>query len=130
MKRVIAIFVISLSFLIQGCSTGTYVKLPEGSVLKIVRGDELPYEEGLVARTPLSWSSAGGVPYKIEKDGEVIKEGKMRSKFRVASIFWPPAAIIYWPIGFRMNCNDLTVEYPHTCTDEVRQDLKSENEKK
>lgn len=125
MKKVISVCVISLSFLMQGCSTSTNIKLPEGSVLKIKRGDELPQQEGKLVRTPLSWSSAGGIPYAIEKDGKVIQEGKMRAKFRPASIFWPPAAMIYWPMGFRQDCNDLTVSYPHVCSDKVRQELKS-----
>ena len=38
--------------------------------------------------------------YKIEKNGEMIKDGKLCSKFRVASIFWPPFALIYWPLGY------------------------------
>lgn len=116
--------IMTLSLILVGCSTSTYVKLPEGSVLKMKRGDELPYTEGKITRTPLSWSSAGGIPYKIEKDGEVMKEGKIPSKFRVASIFWPPVAIIYWPMGFRFACNDLTGETPVACSPETLQALK------
>ena len=127
MKKIIFACAVSLPLLLQGCTTSTYVKLPENSTMKIKRGQEVSYQEGKIARNPLSWSSAQGIPYKIEKDGKVIKEGKMRSKFRPVSIFWPPVGIVYWPIGFRMNCNDLTIEYPHKCSDKVLQELKSKN---
>ncbi len=67
------------------------------------------------------------MPYEIEKDGEIISEGKMRAKFRPASIFWPPFAILYWPIGFQLDCNDLTVSYTHACSTEVREELNIPN---
>lgn len=130
MRKTIIICALVLTFLIQGCSTATYIKLPENSVLKINKGGEVPYEEGRLVRRPFSWSSAGGIKYEIEKDGEVIKKGKMRSKFRAASIFWPPFGIFYWPIGFRLDCNDLRTEYPHSCTNEVRKELRSAGKKK
>jgi hypothetical protein len=123
MKTIIA--AIFSSLILFGCSTSTYVKLPEGSTLKIQRGQELPYREGKLSRTPLSWSSAGGIPYIIEKDGTMIKEGKMRAKFRPASIFWPPFAILYWPIGFRSACNDLTGDRPIECSPETLHELKT-----
>ena len=41
-----------------------------------------------------------GIPYSLQKDGKVVKEGKLRTKFRTVSIFWPPFAAIYWPMGF------------------------------
>ncbi len=121
MKKIIFVFAVSL--FMQGCAISTYVKLPENSVLKIKRGQEIPFQEGKIVRRPLSWSSAAGIPYKIEKDGQIIKEGKMRAKFRPASIFWPPVAIAYWPMGFRMDCYDLTIEYPNNCSEEVRKEL-------
>ncbi len=36
----------------------------------------------------------------LRKGGKVVKEGKLRAKFRVVSIFRPPAALIYWPMEF------------------------------
>ena len=122
--------VIALSVSIIGCATSTYVKLPEDSVLKIQRGQQLPLKEGEVKRTPLSWSAAGGIPYKVEKNDEVIREGKMRARFRPASIFWPPVAIIYWPIGFRYGCNDLTGASPVECSASTFQEVKSEGSNK
>lgn len=121
MKKYIAI--LTILAIVTGCSTSTYVALPEGGVLKIMRGEQQPYREGKVERTPLSWSSAGGIPYKIEKDGQTIREGKMRAKFRPASIFWPPFAILYWPIGFRLACNDLTGDVAAECSTATSQEL-------
>lgn len=123
MKKYLVVMAVSMTMM--GCATSTYVKLPENSVLKVQRGNELPYKEGMVKRTPLSWSSAGGIPYKIEKNGKVIGEGRIRAKFRPVSIFWPPAAIIYWPIGFRFGCNDLTGSAPKECSSSMLQELKS-----
>ena len=123
MKKYLAIMVLPLAMI--GCTTSTYVKLPADSVLKIQRGEQLALQEGYVKRTPLSWSSAGGIPYKVEKNGAVIKEGKMRAKFRPASIFWPPAAILYWPIGFRFGCNDLTGDVAVECSPNTKQEMES-----
>ena len=60
---------------------------------------------GRVVTKPFFWTAAGvpphaGIPYRLEQDGKVIDEGRLRAKFRVASIFWPPFAAIYWPMGF------------------------------
>lgn len=126
-KQLITIAVLSS---LMGCTTSTYVNLPEDSVLKIQRGQMLPMKEGKIKRTPLSWSSAGGIPYKIEKNNEVIGEGKMRAKFRPAAIFWPPAALVYWPIGFRLECNDLTGETPTECSEATLNELKAAENKK
>lgn len=126
MKKYILIMV--FPFLLLGCTTSTYVKLPEDSVLKIKRGKEVPIQEGRVVRSPFSWSSAGGIPYKVEKNGEVLSQGVMRAKFRPAAIFWPPFALFYWPIGFRQNCYDLTGEAAKECTVEMLKELRSKNQ--
>lgn len=128
MKQISLLLVVMV--ILSACSTSTYVKLPEGAVLKIERGQELPHEEGKIDRTPLSWSSAGGIPYRIEKDGAVIRKGKMRAKFRPASIFWPPFAILYWPIGFRLACNDLTGDVAAECSSSTSQALKTDSTKR
>jgi hypothetical protein len=54
-----------------------------------------------VTTKPFFWTAAGGIRYRLEKGGATIQEGKLRARFRVVSIFWPPLALIYWPIGFR-----------------------------
>lgn len=91
---------------ITGCSTrGTFV-VPEGADLYIHHRSEpvVVKEDGTVTTRPYSWSAmgvapSGGITYRLEQDGEVVKEGKLRAVFRGASIFWPPYAIIYWPTG-------------------------------
>ena len=91
---------------ISGCTTTGHFKVPEGSQLylskrpqpeKITPGGELTTKPFFwnVAGTPPS----GGIPYKLEKSGKTLKEGKLRAKFRVVSIFWPPFSFIYWPMG-------------------------------
>lgn len=110
------LILIAFSLGIMGCQTSTHVKLPEDSVLKIQSRDPVAFKEGEVKRTPFFWTSAAGIPYKVEKNGQVIREGKMSAKFRPVSIFWPPAALIYWPLGFRYSCNDLTGAAPVECS--------------
>ena len=124
MKNVLILAITSL-FFVSGCSTATYVKLPKDTVVKIKRGSGDTHGEGKIVRSPLSWSSAGGIPFQLEKNGTVVKEGKMRARFRPASIFWPPFALLYWPMGFGTQCNDLTVEYPHTCSPEVLREMQT-----
>ncbi len=81
--------------------------MPENSDLYIYDREQ-PVEvksDGTVTTTPFFWTAmgippTGGIPYRLEQDGEVIREGKLRANFRVVSIFWPPYAVIYWPVGF------------------------------
>jgi len=123
MKKILALIALTLVF--TGCSTNTYVKLPEDSVLKLNKVEDKTYTEGRVVTRPFFWSAAGGIPYKVEKNGEVLKEGKLASKFRVASIFWPPYAIIYWPMGFAQKCYDLTGATTSQCTVEEIKAMKA-----
>lgn len=103
MKKIyIALFL----FVITGCTTTGHFKVPEGSNLYIY---ERPHPvdigaNGEVTTKPFFWTAAGippggGVPYRLEKNGETLKQGKLRAKFRTVSIFWPPFALIYWPMG-------------------------------
>lgn len=109
-----ASLVVALS--ISGCSTAAWFKLPENSSL-IVNERAVQYNQGLVKTRPFSWGASGGVPYRLQ-DGQAntLQSGKLRSRFRVASIFWPPVAIAYWPMGFGQRCYDLTGPEPQTCT--------------
>lgn len=90
---------------IVGCSTSGTFKLPENSQLYIYdRAEPVQVaEDGKVVTRPYFWSAAGGIPYRLEQEGKVIDEGKLRAKFRPVSIFWPPYALIYWPIGLNPN---------------------------
>lgn len=91
-----------------GCSTSAKVRAPEGSKLYI-NNAPVTVDDGWIDTRPYHWSAASGIPYRLEKDGKVLQEGTLSPKFRVASIFWPPAAILYWPIGFQSDAAyDLT----------------------
>jgi hypothetical protein len=94
-----------LSGFIGGCSTSGYFVVPEGSKLYLHDRPqpERIQKDGLVNTRPFFWTASDGVQYKLEKDGKVTKEGKLRANFRVVSIFWPPLALIYWPIGLNRN---------------------------
>ncbi|SHL41352.1 hypothetical protein [Phytopseudomonas punonensis] len=101
---------------ITGCSTKAFFKLPEHSTITInERAEQHP--QGLVKIRPFFWNRAGGVPYKLTSaTGQTISEGKLRTRFRVVSIFWPPYSIIYWPMGFGQRCYDMTGAMPGSCT--------------
>ncbi|MDX2471329.1 MAG: hypothetical protein QNL04_12220 [SAR324 cluster bacterium] len=104
MKKLL-IFIFLL--LTASCSVKTSFVVPENTTLTIA-GKEVPNEElKEYKRTPFFWNKAGGINYSLEKDGKIVEEGKLKSKFRVVSIFWPPAAAIYWPMGFAGTNYDL-----------------------
>ena len=90
-----------LSGFLVGCSTYGRFVVPQGSKLYLHERpqSEQIQKDGTVETRPFFWTAAGGVQYKLERDGRVIKEGRLRTRFRVVSIFWPPLALIYWPIG-------------------------------
>lgn len=113
MKRIHAIIRMSLAFstlfLLNACSTqGKFVVPPDTQLSIYKRTPVTVPADGVVETKPFFWTAAGippasGVPYALHKNGKVVKEGKLRAKFRVASIFWPPFAIIYWPMGLNPN---------------------------
>lgn len=101
-------FIISIALLIaSGCSTSARFILPEDSKL-IVYNREVTQTTKPVAMRPFFWNAAPGVNYRLYQNGNVIKEGKLQTQFRPVSIFWPPYALIYWPMGFGGDCYDLT----------------------
>jgi len=99
--------IVLVSLFMVGCSTTGHFKVPEGSSLYIYERPQ-PVDikaDGEVTTKPFFWTAAGvppesGIPYRLEKGGKTLKEGRLRTKFRVVSIFWPPFATIYWPMGF------------------------------
>jgi hypothetical protein len=100
--RIAKIFVVMTLILIaSGCSTSAIFKIPDGSELYLYNRPQAMNVEpnGRVVTRPFFWTAAGGVPYRLEKDGSVIKEGKLKARFRPVSIFWPPGGLIYWPMG-------------------------------
>ena len=47
---------------------------------------------------------AKGIPYRLEKDGKTIEEGKLRAVLRVPALFLPPiVGILTVPTGFNPN---------------------------
>lgn len=99
-----------LVIFLSACSTTTSFKVPEGAELyvhemKVPKGNYHSY-----SRKPYSWGTAGGIKYRLVKNGKTIEKGTLKSKFRVVSIFWPPVALAYWPMGFAVPHYDLTIE--------------------
>lgn len=115
MKIPFLMIAVTASVLVTGCATSARFKIPDNSQLYL---DNKPApvkidSTGLVKTRPFFWNSAGGIPYRLAKDSTTLKEGKLRAQFRVVSIFWPPYAIIYWPMGFRKGMTyDLTQDEP------------------
>ncbi len=95
------LFVSSLLISLAGCTTsGTFVVPQDTNLYIYERPNPVTIQSNGKATTkPYFWSAIGGVPYRLEKDGKTIKEGKLRAKFRPVSIFWPPYAVVYWPAG-------------------------------
>jgi hypothetical protein len=94
----------ALALGLVGCTTQGRFVIPKGTQLEVYRRPVTPDANGLVVTKPFFWTAAGippggGVEYRLLRDGKVVQEGRLRTKFRVVSIFWPPAAAIYWPMG-------------------------------
>ena len=108
MVRVMAVIVLLLCvvMVLTGCGTGTKFVLPEGTRVYLPAKDRT-FSPGRAKARPFSWGSAGGIQYSLVREGKTVKEGDLTSNFRLMSLFWPPLAIIYWPIGFK-SCYDLT----------------------
>ena len=87
-------FILMIVLLITGCTTTGHFKVPEGSSLYVYKRPE-PVNikpNGEVTTKPFFWTAAGmppdgGIPYRLEKNGQTLKEGRLRTKFRVVSIF-------------------------------------------
>jgi len=107
-KKISLVFFLLIT--ITGCTTTGTFRVPPGADLYIYKRPQ-PVDiqaDGKVTTKPFFWTAAGmppggGIPYRLEKGGKVLKEGKLRAKFRTVSIFWPPAALIYWPMGLNPN---------------------------
>jgi hypothetical protein len=100
-------------FVLSGCHTSTTFMLPPNTDL-MINGERISLdvkdEEGHVKfeKRPFFWNSIMGIEYMLLQDDKIVKKAKLPSSFRIASIFWPPYAYIYWPVGFRFNCYDLS----------------------
>ena len=108
MKKVLAVLIVV--FLASGCSTVTSFNLPENSKVRIYERERLYESNEKVKMRPFFWTASGGIKYEVIREGEVIESGRLSSKFRVVTIFWPPFSSIYWPLKFRYKNYDLTAE--------------------
>jgi len=90
---------------LAACTTQGRFRIPPGTELEVYRRPVTPDAEGVVTTAPFFWTAAGippgsGIEYRLLRGGQVVKEGRLRAKFRVVSIFWPPLGAVYWPMGF------------------------------
>jgi hypothetical protein len=102
------ILIAALVTCLSACSTTGHFVIPPGTELEVYERPVTVAPDGTVTTKPFFWTAAGippvgGVKYALRKDGKVIKQGRLRAKFRVVSIFWPPFALIYWPMGLNPN---------------------------
>ncbi|MBI5204432.1 MAG: hypothetical protein HZA11_05895 [Nitrospirae bacterium] len=108
-----ALSVIVVLLILSGCHTSTSFILPPNTDL-MVNGERISIDskdqDGRVKfeRRPFFWTSIIGIEYMLLQDDKMVKKDKLPSSFRISSIFWPPYAYIYWPIGFRFKCYDLS----------------------
>lgn len=94
-----------IAALLSACTTSGKFIVPEGS--KLYLGDRTtPVKidsKGIVKTTAFGWKAMGlppekGIPYRLVMDGKTIKEGRLRAKLKVSSIFLPPViGIIAYP---------------------------------
>lgn len=112
MKNYVLTIVIMLAVL-SGCHTSASFMLPPNTDL-MINGQRLSRdvkdENGLITvqRRPFFWTSVSGIQYMLLDGEKVVKKDRLPSSFRIASIFWPPYAYLYWPVGFGLDCYDLS----------------------
>ena len=100
--RVLTLTVLVTAPLIACTTQGTFV-IPEGTQLEIYQRPVTPEPNGLVTTRPFFWTAAGGIEYRLLRGNEVVQQGRLRARFRVVSLFWPPFAETYWPMGLNPN---------------------------
>lgn len=98
---------------LSGCHTSASFILPPNTDL-MINGERITFnsrdEDGrqIFERTPFFWTSIVGIEYSLVQNDKIVKTDKLPSEFRIASIFWPPYAYIYWPVGFSLDCYNLS----------------------
>lgn len=108
-RRLKLLFAAAVITLLSACSTQGRFVIPQGSSLYLENRTEpvTVAADGTVSTKPFGWGSMGvppnrGIPYRLEKDGKTIQEGRLRATLRIASIFWPPIyGIAAIPVGLR-----------------------------
>ena len=117
--RTALFIIVSITFILcSACSTKTHFKVPPDCEVRINHNNEA-HKTGSVEIRPFFWTSKSGVKYELLESGEskILKEGELRTKFRVVSVFWPPYAAIYWPFGFACDCYDFYNDENECCYD-------------
>ena len=102
------VFASVIGLALLGCTTTGKFVIPPGTDLEVYERPVIVEGDGSVTTKPFFWTAIGmppsaGIKYRLLKNGTVVKEGRLRSVFRPVSIFWPPLALIYWPVGMNPN---------------------------
>lgn len=97
------------------CTTTTAFKLPKDTQVRLDDRDETFANGNTAEMRPFFWNSIDGINFNLVKGSKVIKKGKLPAEFRVSSIFWPPYAFLYWPMGLKYSCYDLTADEVKHC---------------
>src|SRR4051812_21502514 len=83
-----------------GCSTSSKFVIPAGQTLKVTDRAVTVGPDGEWKTSPFFWNTAGGAPfYLYDANGNMVRRGTLKTNFRIVSIFWPPVALAYWPMG-------------------------------
>jgi hypothetical protein len=112
MKKHGLLVVITL-LVLSGCHTTASFILPPNTDL-MINGERVTFQskddEGRpqLETRPFFWTSVMGIEYSLVQNDKIIKTDRLPSSFRIVSVFWPPYALIYWPMGFRFDCYDLS----------------------
>jgi len=109
--RIKSAVVLTSLLLVSACSTQGRFVVPEGSTLYLGNRPQ-PVQvqsDGRVSVHAFGWDAMGvppnkGIPYRLEKDGKTLQEGKLRTVLRVPSLFLPPIfGILTVPTGLNPN---------------------------
>jgi hypothetical protein len=88
------------ALLAVGCSASTQGRflIPPNTQLQVNDKPVTLAEDGSAKMSAFGW---GGARYKLVREGKVIDQGKLETKFRAISIIWPPFGLIYVPKGLK-----------------------------
>jgi len=100
MKKLITFSLVVVMFICIGCKTTASFTIPQGTNLFVDDIELTNQETKRYKCSPFFWSKTTGIPYRLEKEGKIVEQGKLKSTFRVSSLFWPPFSIIYSPMKF------------------------------
>jgi hypothetical protein len=103
MKR-ISLMIASLGLALVagvGCTTTAQFKMKPDTTVMVTDRKVGVNDAGMYQTSPFFWTETGGAKFRVyDKNGKLVRSGKLKTHFRVVSIFWPPVALIYWPMGF------------------------------